>query len=151
YANVIKPVWTGIKTAISTAWTGIKVVFGWLKDGVNAVKKAFEVAKDGIDKAWSKLKSITRKPVEFVVNSVYNEGIVPVWTKVAGLAGISELKKITRKLASAGIMPGSTPGRDVHEFFTPTGGRLLVSGGEAIMRPEFTRAIGAAGVHAINA
>lgn len=151
YANVIKPVWTGIKTAISTAWTGIKVVFGWLKDGVNAVKKAFEVAKDGIDKAWSKLKSITRKPVEFVVNSVYNEGIVPVWNKVAGLVGMSELKKITLKFASGGIMPGYTPGRDVHEFFSPTGGRLLLSGGEAIMRPEFTRAIGAAGVHAINA
>lgn len=151
YANVIKPVWTGIKTAISTAWSGIKIVFGWLKDGVNAVKKAFEVAKDGIDKAWSKLQSITRKPVEFVVNSVYNEGIVPVWNKVAGLVGMSELKKITLKFASGGVLPGYTPGRDVHEFFSPTGGRLLLSGGEAIMRPEFTRAVGAAGVHAINA
>src|SRR5690606_24295587 len=56
------------------------------------------------------------------------------------------------KFASGGVLPGFTPGRDVHQFYSPTGGRLALSGGEAIMRPEFTRAVGGvAGVNRLNA
>src|SRR5690606_23213915 len=39
-------------------------------------------------------------------------------------------------------LPGYTPGRDVYDFYSPSGGRLSLSGGEAIMRPEWTRAVG---------
>ena len=45
-------------------------------------------------------------------------------------------------VASGGVLPGFTPGKDVHQFYSPTGGRLELSGGEAIMRPEWTRAVG---------
>jgi hypothetical protein len=48
-------------------------------------------------------------------------------------------------------MPGYTPGRDVHRFVSPTGGALELSGGEAIMRPEFTRAVGSGFVNTLNA
>src|SRR5690606_35347495 len=41
-------------------------------------------------------------------------------------------------------------GRDVHRFVSPTGGRLELSGGEAIMRPEFTRAVGSGFVNTMN-
>ena len=150
YLRVIQPVWNGIKTAISLAWSGIKVVFNWLKDGVSAVKVGFETARDGIEKAWNKLKSITRKPVEFVINTVYNKGIVPVWNKVAKLVGMDELKKLEVKFAAGGIMPGYTPGRDIHHFFSPTAGFLSLSGGETIFRPEFTRAVGSRFVDFIN-
>ena len=44
--------------------------------------------------------------------------------------------------AAGGVLPGWTPGRDVHDFYSPTAGRLSLSGGEAIMRPEWTRAVG---------
>ena len=44
--------------------------------------------------------------------------------------------------ASGGIYPGYTPGRDI--------GFIGVSGGEAIMRPEFTRAVGPDWVHRMN-
>ncbi|MFB9776111.1 tape measure protein [Brevibacterium otitidis] len=54
-------------------------------------------------------------------------------------------------LASGGVLPGYTPGKDVHHFRSRTGGDLYLSGGEAIMRPEFTRMVGGAdGVKAIN-
>ena len=56
------------------------------------------------------------------------------------------------QFASGGVLPGYTPGRDVHQFWSPTAGGLALSGGEAIMRPEFTRLVGgAAGVDALNA
>jgi hypothetical protein len=46
-----------------------------------------------------------------------------------------------RYMADSGVMPGNTPGRDVHHFFSPTAGGLHLSGGEAVMRPEWTAAI----------
>lgn len=53
-------------------------------------------------------------------------------------------------LATGGILPGYTPGRDVHNFVSPTGGALGLSGGEAVMRPEWTRVVGPDFIHAAN-
>lgn len=49
---------------------------------------------------------------------------------------------IHNSMASGGVLPGFTPGRDVHHFYSPTGGALHLSGGEAIMVPEWVRAMG---------
>ena len=51
--------------------------------------------------------------------------------------------KFPQGFAGGGIYPGYTPGRDI--------GFIGVSGGEAIMRPEFTRAVGPDWVHRMNA
>jgi hypothetical protein len=53
--------------------------------------------------------------------------------------------------ASGGVLPGYTPGRDPHMFYSPTGGVLGLSGGEAVMRPEWTRAVGRSTVEEMNA
>lgn len=45
--------------------------------------------------------------------------------------------------ADGGVLPGFTPGRDVHTFHGAAG-TLELSGGEAIMRPEWVRAVGGA-------
>jgi TP901 family phage tail tape measure protein len=44
--------------------------------------------------------------------------------------------------ATGGVFPGYTPGRDVHKFSSPTGGDIELSGGEALMVPEFTKRMG---------
>lgn len=44
--------------------------------------------------------------------------------------------------ASGGVLPGWSPGRDIHHFTSPTAGRLALSGGESIMVPEWTRDVG---------
>jgi uncharacterized membrane protein YkoI len=54
------------------------------------------------------------------------------------------------RAATGTVLSGYTPGRDVHDFRSRTGGRLLLSGGEAIMRPEFARAVSPAWVHGAN-
>jgi SLT domain-containing protein len=46
------------------------------------------------------------------------------------------------KKALGGVLPGYTPGQDVHHFVSPTAGTLHLSGGEAVMRPEWTAAVG---------
>jgi hypothetical protein len=53
--------------------------------------------------------------------------------------------------AAGGVLPGYTPGRDVHRFYSATGGTLDLSGGEAVMRPEWTQAVGPGYVNAANA
>jgi hypothetical protein len=89
---------------------------------------------------------LAAKPVRFVVNTV-----------LAGLANAANKIPSVHvpvphvNFARGGVMPGYTPGRDVHHFYSPTGGRLSLSGGEAIMRPEFTDMVGGErGVHALN-
>ncbi|MFJ8594883.1 hypothetical protein [Streptomyces sp. NPDC093598] len=149
WQNAIKPAWNGIVSAGKWAWEkGIKPVFDRFKDIVKSLKSAFDTAVGGIRTAWDKIKSISKKPVQFVVDTVYNKGIVAVWNKVASAFGAPKLS--TYKFASGGVMPGYTPGKDVHRFVSPTGGRLELSGGEAIMRPEFTRAVGSGFVGAMN-
>ncbi|MET9550531.1 hypothetical protein ABZY36_35300 [Streptomyces sp. NPDC006627] len=147
--KAVKPVFSGIKSTISTVWnSGIKPVFNTLKTATGKVADAFRTAKDGIKKAWDKVKGIAKGPVNFIVDVVYNKGIVGVWNKVAGAFGAPKLDKF--QFARGGILPGYTPGRDPHHFYSPTGGQLEMSGGEAIMRPEFTRAVGAGFVGTMN-
>ncbi|WP_373292498.1 phage tail tape measure protein, partial [Streptomyces camponoticapitis] len=147
--NATKPAWNGIKSAISTVWnSGIKPVFDKLKSATAQVGRAFELARAAIKIAWDKLKSIARGPVEFIVNTVYGKGIRPTWNAVAKAFGAPSLPAV--KFARGGVLPGYTPGRDPHKFYSPTGGALEMSGGEAIMRPEFTRAVGSGFVGHMN-
>lgn len=150
--KVVKPVWNGIKTVISGVWEkGIRPLFKTLRDAVDKVADGFSKAKDAIKRAWDKVKSIAKAPIKFVIDTVYNNGIVKVWNKVAGAFGAPPLKEFHPKgFASGGVLPGYTPGKDVHRFVSPTGGMLDLSGGEAIMRPEFTRAVGTGFVGTMN-
>ncbi|MFF9309884.1 hypothetical protein ACF1BS_03145 [Streptomyces sp. NPDC014748] len=149
YNKAIKPAFNFIASVVQSAWqNGIRPVFDTMKKAIGLVGKAFDAAKDAIKLAWDKVEGIARKPVAFVVNTVYGKGIRPTWNTVAKAFGAPQLPEM--KFASGGVMPGYTPGRDVHRFLSPTGGALELSGGEAIMRPEFTRAVGSGFVGAMN-
>lgn len=149
YDKGIKPAFGWIADRAKWLWqNGVKPWFDGLKSGVRAVGAAFKTAKDYIGEQWSKVSALARKPVQYVVDVVYNNGIRGVWNKVAGAFGAPKLPKFS--FASGGIMPGYTPGRDVHQFVSPTGGQLEMSGGESIFRPEFTRAVGAGFVGTMN-
>lgn len=151
YNSAIRPAFNWIADKGKWLWrSALKPAFDAMKKGVSLVGKSFNTAKNAIAKAWGKVSGIAKKPVAFIVNTVYNSGIVPVWNKVAGAFGAPKLKKAA-KFARGGVLPGYTPGRDPHTFFSPTGGALHMSGGEAIMRPEFTRGVGAGFVHRMNA
>ena len=149
WKEAIKPAWDGIVAAGKFAWEkGIKPIFDGWKKIIKGLGGVFEDAVGAIKTQWDKLKGVAKKPINFIVDTVYNKGIVGVWNSVASAFGAPKLKKF--QFASGGIMPGYTPGRDVHQFVSPTGGRLELSGGEAIMRPEFTRAVGSGFVGTMN-
>ncbi|MFF5609248.1 hypothetical protein ACFY65_23155 [Streptomyces cellulosae] len=153
--------WDKITAGLSAGWGWLKkhVLFpirdfftktipGWAGTLKDKLVTAFDKAAKGIGTAFSAVRQAARKPVQYVVDVVYNNGIRGVWNTVAGAFGAPKLARY--KFASGGVMPGYTPGRDVHRFVSPTGGALELSGGEAIMRPEFTRAVGSGFVHSLN-
>ncbi|WP_328896403.1 peptidoglycan DD-metalloendopeptidase family protein [Streptomyces sp. NBC_00236] len=143
--KVIKPVfgWIGDKAK----WLyekAIKPPFDSIKDAVDLVAKAFKLSKDEIKKQWDQLQGIAKKPIKFIIDHVYNKGIVPLWNGVAGVTGAGKLNKLPLDgFHTGGIMSGYSPGRDDRV--------IAVGGGEAIMRPEWTRAVGADKINSWNA
>ncbi|QGF20276.1 tape measure protein [Gordonia phage Sixama] len=155
WENLIKPAWDALGNAIS--WVVDNIVqpaFDRFKQGIENLKNFFGRMVDGIGKLWDGIKKAVAVPINFVIREVYTGGIKKLWDKVAGLVGMDD-KKLPDvgevKFASGGVLPGFTPGRDVHHFVSPTGGRLALSGGEGILRPEAVQAIGGAtGLERIN-
>lgn len=155
--GAISDAWTWLKDQLHAGWVWIEEnVFGALGRGLDTVKGWFQSAVDGIRTIWDGIKSAAAKPVKFVVETVYNNGIRKAWNAVAKFVGLDELAPVALgnlgQYAKGGVLPGYTPGRDPYNFVDPaSGARIGLSGGEAIMRPEWTRAVGADSVHAMNA
>ncbi|MFK0182295.1 hypothetical protein ACIQVR_40795 [Streptomyces xanthochromogenes] len=142
YRNAIQPAFDGIASTASWLYDhGLRPIFDNIKSAVRLVGEAFDLAQRAIGIAWGKVHDIVQKPVQFIVDTVYNNGIRPVWNSVAKIVDLGQLPKYT--FATGGILPGYTPGRDVH--------LAALSGGEAVMRPEWTRAVGPQYVESMNA
>lgn len=162
---VISTVWNGIKSSADTLWNGLKTIWDGIKATINTVvtwfqntvkpifdtvttniKKAFETMKSGIQTVWDGVKSVAAKPINFIINTVYRDGIKKTADSIADKLGLGlRLPSVSGipGYASGGVLPGYTPGRDVFHFYSPDGGgALALSGGEAIMRPEWVRAVG---------
>lgn len=143
YTKYVSPALHGIATVAQWLYDkGVKPPLDKVKQLAGQVGGAFKSAKDTISTEWGKLSGIAEKPIAFIINTVYNKGIVGVWNKVAGAFGAPKLGTF-KGFAQGGILPGYTPGRDVH--------LAALSGGEAVMRPEWTRAVGPGYVAAMNA
>ena len=153
--------WDDMKEGLSDGWDWIKrwvfspigtfftkTIPGWGNTLKNGIVDSFDAARKGIKTVWDKVKKIARDPIQYVVDIVYNNGLRRVWNLVTDAFGGKHLDPL--KFATGGIMPGYTPGRDVH-LVPSTRGPVALSGGEAIMRPEWTRAVGPGYVNAMNA
>lgn len=141
-----------LRDGLAAGWNWIRTnVFDKFKAGLDLLKDKFGTVVSAIGTAWDKIKEIAAKPIRFVINTVVN-GLIKGFNKLSGAVGGPTISEISAGFASGGVLPGYTPGRDVHQFYSPTGGRLALSGGEAIMRPEFARLVGGkAGVDRLNA
>ena len=148
--NWIADKWNWMSDRLHAGWVWVdENVLGPFKRGLDVLKGWFSSTVDNIGRIWDGIKEKTKAPVQFVVDVVYNGGIRKAWNAVAGLVGLDKLQEI--KFATGGILPGYTPGRDPYTFVEPrTGMRIGLSGGEAILRPEATRALGKDWVDNIN-
>lgn len=154
WERVIKPTWDNLGKGIQ--WVADNLVnptFKGLRDGLDTLKTWFSKTVEAIGKIWDGLKEAAAKPVRFVVNTVWNNGILEAVNAVTKfIPGLKAPDPVKINFNTGGVLPGYTPGRDPYTFVEPrTGMRIGLSGGEAILRPEATRALGKEWVDRINA
>lgn len=82
-------------------------IVGKIKSMMSGARNAFSNGVSAIGTAWGRLRDATKRPVNFVIGTVYNKGIVGLWNKVMGwlhLPGSLRLGTLPQ-LASGGPMP----------------------------------------------
>jgi hypothetical protein len=143
--SVIKTVWNGIKTAISAVWnSGIKPVFTALATFITkTVPNAFQTGVKAIGTFWSKVEAVAKKPVTFLVNTVYNDGIRKIWNWVSEKVGIGGPLAEIKGFARGGVLPG----------YSRKDNQLIAArSGEGILVPEAVKGLGGAPfIYGVNA
>lgn len=172
-SGVFVPAWNTFKDLVSQAWTNlqnnISNTWNWIRDNIFApiqtmltqtLPNAFSSGVDAIARAWDRIKEAAKLPVKFVVDTIINGGIIKALNWIGGKVGAANIPPVEvgfktggiyeQSAANGAVLPGWSPGRDIHEFVSRTGGRLRLSGGEAIMRPEFTKGVGKGFINFFN-
>lgn len=147
----ISPAWANMGAGINDVKVKtIDPAFAGLQSGLSAVVGSFANGARDVGTHMQTMRRNTEDPVRFTMNSVFSDGLVEMWNSVSDMIGTDKMVKRYASFATGGIMPGYTPGRDVHRFYSPTGGLLDLSGGEPVLRPEAGKVLGADWVHGIN-
>lgn len=172
YRLTIEPIFKLTVDAFKLLWTGMKYIWDhglrdfimglaniWTKDVWPAIRDAVSWIGD----SWNSLMDAAKKPIKWIVDVVLNDGLIDSFNQLARALHAPEIDRIKLPssftgrgaskpkstfgnkpgFADGGIYPGYTPGRDI--------GYIAVSGGEAIMRPEWTRAVGSDYIDYMNA
>jgi tape measure domain-containing protein len=143
--NAISNIWRGMGDAINWVWLHvIRPAFDAVSWAVHGVGSAFDSAVNWIGQIWDRIKGVVAVPINFVINTILNNGLFAAWNWIADKIGLGNLKLHVNPIpgyARGGILPGYSPGRDNMLAASP-GGPVALSGGEAIMRPEWTAAAG---------
>ena len=151
YDSVIQPVWNNITSAVQTASSVlIDVVFPAIKSAIDGVKNGFESFRQSVETVFDKVKGAAAKPINFVITTVYRDGIKAAFDTIAEKVGLSTRLPTVNPIpgyATGGVFstmtPGYSPGKDIYHFYSPDGGGALrLSGGEGIIRPDALRALG---------
>lgn len=114
--HVFKPLKTFVTETIPGAFTNFKNKirdrmenfrasildkYSWVRDHVfsplqklikTTVPNAFDKGVKSIGTFWDKLKKLAAKPVNFVIDTIYNNGIRKLWNPIAGLIGKDKWK-----------------------------------------------------------
>lgn len=132
----------------------VGTVFPGFETGLDKVLGFAGTVVEKFKSVWATLKAYAAEPINWVIREVINGALKSAWDTLEGILpglpkwdGVSEIKvdndgsgkaeggmTPTPKFFKGGVLPGYTPGRDPLT--------IGVSGGEAVMRPEWTRAMG---------
>ncbi|WP_312802241.1 phage tail tape measure protein [Corynebacterium variabile] len=146
--NVIKPAWDAFGSVIS--WVVDNVVepaFEAVKTALGKVGDFFDSVVDGIKSVWNGLKSILAKPINFMIGTVYNGGILKAWNTIAdfipGLNPAAPLAEIQENATGGAIRgPGTGTSDDILSW---------LSNGEHVLTAADVKALGGqGGVYALR-
>src|SRR5699024_1526191 len=111
--------WTGLKDALNKTWLWIdENVIGGFRRGMERFENFFNGVVDGIKRVWDGLRSALAKPINFMINTVYNGGILKAWETIRkflpGLKEASPLASIPEHATGGRISgPGTGTSDDV--------------------------------------
>lgn len=122
-SNFMGGVWNGIMRGVGTFWTNIKHAFS---DGVAAIKSI-----------WAGIENAIKTPMTWLVNTVYNNGIVKIVDGIAGVFGQHPLNPVN---GFAGGTGGAPPG---WAWVGEQGPELVnMRGGETVLTTQQSMATG---------
>lgn len=124
--NVWHDAFSWIESFVAGIWHGIEGAynsfFGGLKSGFSAVVGAVKTI-------WSGLKDAVNAPMHFIIDTVYNGGIVRIVDDVAGVVGLHPLEPIKGfATGTEGAPPGwAWVGEEGPELVHMTGGERVLT------------------------
>ncbi|WP_458681639.1 hypothetical protein [Prescottella equi] len=140
--------WNNLGTTVgAVASNMLDGTFPALNKGLGGVGEFAKGIVDGVGGDFGRMPKLTASPVNWVIDKILNTGLRDAWMGVK--AAIPDLPEwpaavpLIAGFATGGIMSGYSPGRDDRI--------IAVGGGEAVMRPEWTRAVGPDYVNSMNA
>jgi SLT domain-containing protein/phage-related protein len=117
--STTESVWNAIWSVLNGLWNRILGIARTLWDDL---KRGFTDVVNGIQGAWGRLQNIFQGPVNFLIHTVYDNGIARLWNDVASAIGIGKL-------------PLLAEGGKIHDGTSPTADDVLVrvSKGETVV------------------
>jgi SLT domain-containing protein len=102
--------WSSVKSRTLTPMQSFftKSVPGWAKSMRDRVVGFFGSMRDGVGTAWGGIREKTKSPINWVLDHVWNRGIVPTWGRITGWIGIKNTLKSVKMLAAGGTV-GNEP------------------------------------------
>lgn len=150
--SVVEKVWGGIKNTIMANYTAIRDhIFTPLRNLISkTVPGAFKTGASAIGKFWGEIKNLTKAPVNFVIGTVYDNGIRAFVGKIAKWVGQKNPLPFVSKLSGGGRVPGLAAGgfsgrlpgyslSDNLRGFVRGGGPIGLAGGEFVVNPKATK------------
>ncbi|WP_326592861.1 phage tail tape measure protein [Streptomyces brevispora] len=119
WKNALSPAFKGIGTVASWLYTkGIKPPIDKAKELAKSLGEAFKSGADAVGKAFKSIQDKAKKPITYVIDTVYNKGIRGVWNTVAGKFGAPTLPAF-KGFARGGVLPGQSSYRDGDDQLVP--------------------------------
>lgn len=139
--------WDSLGAKVGAVSTGmLEGTFPALNKGLSGVGEFAKGVVDGVGTDWARMPALVAPPINWVIDKVVNTGLRDAWMGVkAAIPSLPDWPAAVPLIAgyaTGGIMSGYSPGRDDRI--------IAVGGGEAIMRPEWTRAMGPDYVNSMN-
>lgn len=93
--TIVKPAFEGIGSVIKWVWENvIRPAFDAVSGGLDWLGQRFTDATNWIRDIWNRIKGFLAKPINFMIDWVWNKGVVPAWNAVAALVGLGPIQPL---------------------------------------------------------